>query len=103
MAEKRCMGCMECYDEAIHVCPHCGYVEGTPAREAYHLTPGTVLNGKYQVGRVLGYGGFGVTYIGYDRLLGHKIAIKEYLPGEFATRSAGTSAVTIFTGDKEEQ
>ena len=94
---------MECYDEAIHVCPHCGYVEGTPAREAYHLTPGTILNGKYQVGRVLGYGGFGVTYIGYDRLLGHKIAIKEYLPGEFATRSAGTSAVTIFTGDKEEQ
>ena len=94
---------MECYDEAIHVCPHCGYVEGTPAREAYHLTPGTVLNGKYQVGRVLGYGGFGVTYIGYDRLLGHKIAIKEYLPGEFATRSAGTTAVTIFTGDKEEQ
>ncbi len=103
MAETRCMGCMECYDESFKVCPHCGYVQGTPAKEAYHLTPGSYLQGKYQVGRVLGYGGFGVTYIGYDNLLRQKVAIKEYLPGEFATRSAGTAAVTIFTGDKEEQ
>ena len=34
---KRCLGCMKKYDEAYDICPHCGYVEGTPAKEAYHM------------------------------------------------------------------
>ena len=103
MALGRCMGCMEVYDDSFAVCPHCGYAAGTRAKEAYHLTPGTYLHGKYTVGRVLGYGGFGVTYIGYDEVMQRKVAIKEYLPGEFATRAAGTTAVSIYTGDKAEQ
>ena len=103
MGKKRCLGCMESYDDGFQVCPHCGYVEGTPAKEAYHLEPGTVLNKKYTVGRVLGYGGFGVTYIGYDNLMNRRVAIKEYLPTEFSTRSSGTIAITIFSGEKEEQ
>lgn len=101
--EKLCMGCMELYADTSNVCPHCGYMEGTAPKEAYHLIPGTVLDGKYIVGRAIGYGGFGVTYIGYNAVLEQKVAIKEYLPGEFATRCAGTEEVTIFTGDREEQ
>ena len=103
MAMTLCMGCMEIYDASYGICPHCGYAAGTRAKEAYHLAPGTVLHERYVVGRVLGYGGFGVTYIGYDNLMQRKVAIKEYLPGEFATRSSGTAMVTIYTGDKEEQ
>lgn len=55
---------MEQYDDALNVCPHCGYVCGTPAEESIHMQPGTLLHDRYIVGRVLGYGGFGVTYIG---------------------------------------
>ena len=99
----RCMGCMTPFDGDYQVCPHCGYVIGTRPKEAYHLVPGTQLHRKYTVGRVIGYGGFGVTYIGYDDLMQRKVAIKEYLPGEFSTRAAGTAAVTVFSGDKEEQ
>ena len=81
------MGCMEVYDDTYALCPHCGYIYGTPAKEAYHIQPGSKLkNGRYTVGRVLGFGGFGVTYIGYDEQLLNKVAIKEYLPGEFSTR-----------------
>lgn len=31
--EKRCMGCMKTYSQEYDVCPHCGYVDGTPAKE----------------------------------------------------------------------
>ena len=31
------MGCMEIYDDAYDVCPHCGYVADAPADEAVHL------------------------------------------------------------------
>ena len=101
--EKRCMGCMKTYSQEYDVCPHCGYVDGTPAKEAYHMEPGTVLHGKYIVGRVIGYGGFGVTYIGWDSVLEQVVAIKEYLPSEFATRVPGEETITIYSGEKENQ
>ena len=85
------------------VCPYCGYVVGTPAEEAIHLSPGSKLHGRFLVGKVLGYGGFGVTYIGWDELLEQKVAIKEYLPSEFSTRMPGQTQVTVFNGEKEEQ
>lgn len=103
MSEKLCLGCMEAYNEKYNVCPYCGYEEGTPPKEAYHLVPGTTIKNKYIVGKVIGYGGFGVTYLGYDAVLNQKVAIKEYLPGEFATRATGASDVTIFSGEREEQ
>ena len=63
MAKKICFGCMEQYDDQYNICPYCGYIEGTGPKEPYHLMPGTVLQGKYIVGKTIGYGGFGVTYI----------------------------------------
>lgn len=101
--ERRCMGCMELYEETLERCPHCGYMHGTPAKEAYHILPGSLLAGRYIVGQVLGFGGFGVTYIGYDQVLQQKVAIKEYLPSEFATRMPKQEDVTIYSGEKEEQ
>lgn len=100
---KRCMGCMETYSGEFEICPHCGFVEGTPAEEAIHMQPGTILADRYIIGKVLGYGGFGVTYIGWDGKLEQKVAVKEYLPSEFSTRMPGQSAVTVFNGEKNEQ
>ena len=100
---KRCMGCMEMYEDWLQVCPNCGYIEGTPADEAIHLKPGTLLHDRYMVGRALGFGGFGITYIGWDGTLQQKVAIKEYLPSEFSTRMPERSAVMVFSGDKQEQ
>lgn len=100
---KRCMGCMEVFDDSLELCPHCGYVVGTPAEEAIHMTPGTILRNRYIIGKVLGYGGFGVTYIAWDGKLEQKVAVKEFLPGEFSTRMPGQSVITVFNGDKSEQ
>lgn len=103
MAERLCLGCMEKIKDKYEICPYCGYADGTPAKEAYHIAPGNVLAGKYIVGQVIGFGGFGVTYIGYDGLLEKKIAIKEYLPSEFATRMPGQTEVTVYSGERTEQ
>ncbi len=98
-----CMGCMEENTSGLRVCPHCGYVAGCGPEEVYYLPPGVVLQNKYIVGRVLGYGGFGVTYIAYDQQLKRKVAIKEYLPSDFSTRSTGNLKVTVFPGEAAKQ
>ena len=41
---KRCLGCMELYEDTLNVCPHCGYVFGTKAEESVHMDPGTLLH-----------------------------------------------------------
>ena len=62
------------------VCPECGRAYGSANAESFALKPGTILEGKYLVGEMLGQGGFGITYIGFDLLLEQKVAIKEYYP-----------------------
>ena len=97
------MGCMKLYDEQFNICPYCGTVFNAPPDEPIHMVPGSILAKRYIVGRVLGHGGFGVTYIGYDPVLEKRIAVKEYLPGEFATRMPNAQTLTVYTGDREEQ
>ena len=97
------MGCMESYNAAYDLCPYCGYEDGQPARELLHIPPGTVLKDRYVIGRALGYGGFGVTYIGWDKQLKRKLAIKEYLPSEFATRMIHQKDLIVSNSEKKRQ
>ncbi len=94
---NRCFGCMEEKGEE-QKCSKCGWVEDTLAASALHLPPGTILHGKYVLGRVLGQGGFGITYLAWDLNLNLKLAIKEYFPQELATRATGHSQVSIHSG-----
>ena len=98
-----CYGCFEELHEGLDICPHCGYEDGERPGEALHLAPGHLLKDTYIIGKVLGYGGFGVTYLGWNSVLEQKVAIKEYLPSEFSTRMPGNSRVTVFNGEKSEQ
>jgi len=45
------------------------------------LRPGTFI-AEFRVERVLGSGGFGITYLAHDTALGREVAVKEYLPAE---------------------
>ena len=96
-----CYGCMQ-KKEQPGPCPHCGFDESCYVPESYHLPPGTVLYGKYLIGRVLGEGGFGITYVGRDLNLDLKIAVKEYYPGGVVTRDCARDLlVRSYTGQRE--
>lgn len=82
--------CYNCFREkGVHdICPFCGY-DGEKDKGKYPdaLHTGTVLMGKYIVGRVLGRGGFGVTYLVQDYDTKELYAAKEYFPSLFASRA----------------
>ena len=62
------------------------------------LPEGTVLAGQYVIEKVLGQGGFGITYRAVDHKSGQKVAVKEFFPDSLATRQA-TTAIP-FSGER---
>ena len=56
------------------------------------LPTGTELVGDYRIQRVLGAGGFGVTYLADEMALSRVVTIKEYFPSDFAARAGGLEA-----------
>ncbi|MDR1184271.1 MAG: protein kinase [Coriobacteriales bacterium] len=95
--------CLNCFKDKgdFMVCRHCGWVEGTPPDQAYHLHPGTVLAHRYVVGTVIGFGGFGVIYKVWDLQLSKVLAIKEFFPAGLVNRVPGEKDVLVFSGDDE--
>ena len=59
----------------------------------FALPQDTIIHGSYCIGRVLGFGGFGITYIGADLRNGGAVAVKEYYPSGFVTRIPGNTLV----------
>ncbi|MBF0317479.1 MAG: serine/threonine protein kinase [Nitrospirae bacterium] len=98
-----CVNCMERRDrDSVSVCNHCGYDEGNYSDHPLLLKPRTILKDQYLLGRVLGQGGFGITYIGLDINLDKKVAIKEFLPTSLASRELSNYTVLPFKGSQEE-
>ena len=99
---KRCMNCMKEYGKQFEVCPHCGYIEGTEPKEVYHLRPGMILKERFQIGTVVGFGGFGVVYRAWDMTLDKMVAIKEFYPVGLINRVPGESKVIVFQNKRRE-
>jgi serine/threonine protein kinase len=97
MDQKRCCGCMNMRSAQGYVCEHCGYDERM-GNLPTQLAPGTLLQNQYLVGKVLGQGGFGITYMGWDLSLNSPVAIKEYYPTGFVSRVyPGAAQLTVAT------
>lgn len=96
-----CHKCMNPLEEYDSECPFCGndFSEEIPS---HHLIPGTLLKNRFYIGLAIGEGGFGITYIGKDTVLGTKVAIKEYYPNSLVNRS-NTVSPTVHTSSTEER
>lgn len=95
-----CMHCMQASIDENGICTKCGNAEADIEINPRHLPLGTIVKGKYLIGKVIGEGGFGITYVAFDLDLELRVAIKEYCPREFAGRDT-TDGVTLLPFDTE--
>ncbi|HYD67767.1 serine/threonine-protein kinase [Azospirillum sp.] len=96
--DARCPNCFEAKPPR-EACAACGYPQRSDNRAGVHLMPGTALHGRYLTGRVLGQGGFGATYLGWDDRLHVKVAVKEFYPANLITRAPGGSGIVPFSDE----
>ena len=94
---KTCYNCFHEMMDSANNCAYCGFSLNSKAESKYPqaLPYGSILHGKYITGRVLGQGGFGITYVAQDYNTKELVAIKEYFPGAMATRT-GTRSVQAY-------
>ncbi len=99
----RCSNCFQEYDDALGLCPNCGYMEGEDFAEAYCLAPGTRISERYIIGETLGLGGFGITYKAWDVQLETVLAIKEYFPSGLVNRTADDPSVFLVASKRAQE
>lgn len=98
------MLCPDCFKEGYSdgVCPSCGYSrEKDKNVTTRFLAPGNVLDGRYYTGRVLGAGGFGITYKAIDLMSQEVCCIKEYAPSDLCTRQADGHSLEVRSKENE--
>ena len=99
--ERRCPYCMSPVQPGSP-CPACGRNWERYQPASHHLPLGSLLQDRYQLGRVLGEGGFGITYLGWDAVLKRKVAVKEYFPTFLVSREVSlTLDVTCHTSGNQ--
>ena len=97
-----CYNCFQERETQEGPCPYCGFdLAENEKKFPVALRAGTMLNGRYIIGRVLGQGGFGITYLALDTQLNAKVAIKEFMPNDIATRIGTTVSVAMDTKSEE--
>ncbi len=101
--KERCIRCMHLLDEKGH-CAKCEFDASSYKQPNMALPLGTCLNERYFLGKVLGEGGFGITYVAWDIVLMVPVAVKEYFPSGIVTREKEgpqTGTLQIYEGKSE--
>ena len=96
-----CPSCMVENTDGAEKCSICGGDMHVQNRQ-HQLPVMTILEGRYLIGKVLGEGGFGITYIGLDLRLEERVAIKEFYPTGSVTRYAKHSEAVEATSAEGE-
>lgn len=97
--KKICFNCMKEKPSIGGYCPNCGFKNEDYLKANNELPPLTPLNGKYLLGRALGAGGFGITYIALDTHLQVVVAIKELFLKKISVRDQGMT-ISVAPKDK---
>ena len=91
--DELCMGCMNELDPNGQ-CQYCSYTDNIPHLQAY-LTPKTVLDNRYIIGKMLSYNGEGASYICYDMVGKCKCVCREYMPDTLCERDGDTQSLIV--------
>ena len=96
-----CPGCMSRWEDTKKPCPRCGFSWETGEPGGKELPPFTVLGGRYLLGKRIGAGGFGISYIALDLTEESLLAVKEFFPAGMAQRK-GAEVVPEEDADEED-
>src|SRR5581483_7666069 len=99
---RLCAGCLS-PSAAGTSCEICGWSDAQYPEVQNHLPRHYVLLDRYYLGRVLGQGGFGVTYLAHDLKLNRPAAVKEYLPQDWCSRLTDRISIQPVPGVRSEQ
>ena len=94
----RCLGCMKLYDSENGICPRCGYTAETPVEKPFYLSPGTILQNRYLVGKALRSDAATISYIGWDQKEEHRVEVTEFYRSDLCARGEGSPAVETRVG-----
>ncbi|MBQ7097510.1 MAG: protein kinase [Clostridia bacterium] len=97
-----CPLCFSLVPPGSRGCTHCQSISNKTKYSSV-LNEETILAGRYSVGKVLGKGGFGVTYLCYDLVMNKKVAIKEFFPDSIACRTTEGRTVSATDHTKTEE
>lgn len=67
------------------------------------LPKGCVLKERYEISALLGKGGFGITYLAFDKVLQQKVAVKEFFPTELVSRDCDTNGYIVTTPEDNQE
>ena len=94
--DNLCMGCMnELYGE--EKCPNCGFYVNTPQISPY-LPLKSQIGDRYIIGKMMNANSEGATYIGYDSVRKTPVTVREFLPEQFASRTADSNMLFVNAG-----
>ena len=96
-----CENCFEELSAEDTSCGACGYDSSIPDENTGALPIGAILHEKYIIGKMLGRGGFGITYLAFNKEKMCKAAVKEYFPDSLSYRLPGVTDVSSYTGDRQ--
>ena len=94
---KYCPGCMGALEEGVNVCPECFYNIETE-NNSPALKAGTILSGRYLIGKVLNFANDSITYIGRDLYSDTVLSIVEFFPSKILTRGNDDCNITVKLG-----
>lgn len=92
--EYRCPNCFQ-GDIGTGRCTRCGFSRQEEKQNPMRLPELSFLGNRYLIGRILGYGGFGITYKAFDVLNQCVCAVKEFVPIGVVARQGDGMQVTV--------
>lgn len=103
MGKRRCIFCMQEMEEDEQRCPFCRKALWQYDWNPRWMKPHTVLKKRYMIGRVLGEGAFGVTYLAYDEKEENTAAIKAHSGDALSEEAAVLEKVKDIPGVVKEK
>lgn len=104
MSQPETVTCNSCFSTSVAEdhCGACGTAQAEPGRDRRALPAGITVGRKYLLGRVLGAGGFGITYLAHDQSLHRRVALKEYFPNGLVSRVPGGKPLSCHSAEDEQ-